>query len=91
VFSWIHVVSEIDQFCALPEGTARISLGHAGKGETQLIMAWRPELLHLEKLKELEYPMPEWLMDAELADPAEGRRWIGLCAKGWAKELRGGK
>jgi creatinine amidohydrolase len=65
----------------------RMPVGHAGKGETQLMMAAHPETVRVEHLELHEGPLPEWLLDTKEASETEGRRWIDFCIEGWAREL----
>mgnify|MGYP001623846785 CR=1 FL=1 len=89
VFSWIRVVSNLDEFSRYPDGDAeRISLGHGGKGETQLVMARHEDTVRMEALHELE-KLPQWLEDAWEADRKEGEKWLAFCVEGWVRELSG--
>jgi creatinine amidohydrolase len=89
IFSWIRVVY-IDSFSEYPGPyPERIPIGHAGKGETQLIMASLPDTVRMEALESLD-KLPRWLEDATEADAEEGCRWIEFCVRGWVEELSRG-
>jgi creatinine amidohydrolase len=89
IFNCIRVAS-LDTFSAYPApDSPRVPVGHAGKGETQLIMASYPHTVRMAALDAWRGPLPEWLRDAPQATPAEGRRWLEFCIAGWVKELGG--
>ena len=89
IFGWIQV-AYIDTFSAYPSPEAeRVPIGHAGRGETQLIMGSLPHTVRMQALNSLDR-LPRWLEDATQADAAEGRRWIEFCSQGWAQELARG-
>ncbi|MCC7261681.1 MAG: creatininase family protein [Candidatus Latescibacteria bacterium] len=89
IFGWIQV-AYIDSFSRYPGPyPGQIPIGHAGKGETQLIMAALPDTVRLEALDTLER-LPQWLEDATAADAEEGRRWLEFCVLGWVGELARG-
>ncbi|WP_199620904.1 creatininase family protein [Paenibacillus alkalitolerans] len=84
-------VADLDDFSDYPEDSReRIPVGHAGKGETQLIMAAAPDTVDLQALacwkEELR---PLWLRDASEATMEEGKRWFEFCVQGWVRELSG--
>ena len=86
IFGMIKVAA-LDTFSAYPSPTAeRVPVGHAGKGETQLIMAAYPETVRMAALDSLPV-LPEWLLDATEATAQEGRRWLEFCIQGWVNEL----
>jgi len=88
IFSCIRIAS-IDTYCQYPYlNSPRVPVGHAGMGETQLIMAAYPQSVRMEALASWQGPMPEWLADAPQATPQEGKRWLEFCIEGWVKELR---
>jgi creatinine amidohydrolase len=87
IFSCIRVAS-IDTFCNYPSpDSPRVPVGHAGMGETQLIMASYPDAVRIEALESWQGPLPEWLVDAPQATLEEGKRWLEFCIQGWVKEL----
>lgn len=90
VFSAVEPVL-YDQFCKydslVREGERRLFVGHAGRGETQLLQAVCPGSVELSRLAEVPEPWPEWLRDAGQAREEEGRFWIGYCADCWAEYL----
>lgn len=86
VFGRIRI-GGLDAF--LPAGTPPMPGGHAGQGETQLLMAAAPALVHLEDLPADRTALPRWLQDAADADPAAGRSWFERCVEAWARELGG--
>lgn len=86
IFQWIQV-AYIDTFSQYPgPRPGPIPIGHAGRGETQLIMAALPDTVRLAALDTLDR-LPPWLADATEADAEDGRRWIEFCVEGWVKEL----
>jgi len=86
IFGWIRV-AYIDTFSAYPgPKPGPIPIGHAGRGETQLIMASLPDAVRLEALDTLDR-LPRWLEDATEADAEDGKRWIEFCVDGWVEEL----
>ena len=86
IFSWIQVFF-IDSFSKYPGPyPGNVPIGHAGKGETQLIMASSPETVRMEALETLD-KLPLWLEDANEADAEEGRQWLEFCIQGWVEEL----
>lgn len=93
IFGMIRIAN-IDAFSKYrSDDEERIPIGHAGKGETQLMMGGYPGCADLERLSELMAggPFPEWLDDAFEASESEGDRWLDFCAQGWIEELtRGG-
>lgn len=89
VFGWIRV-AYVDTFSRYPGPyPGQIPIGHAGKGETQLIMAALPETVRMEALATLAR-LPQWLEDAHAADAGEGRQWLEFCVAGWVEELARG-
>jgi hypothetical protein len=89
VFGWIQV-AYIDSFSEYPSPQSeRVPVGHAGRGETQLIMGSLPGTVRMQALGSLAQ-LPRWLEDAEQADADQGRWWIEFCAQGWARELSRG-
>lgn len=87
IFGMIKVAG-LDDYSAYPSPDGeRMPVGHAGKGETQLMMAAAPETVCLEHLSMHDGPLPDWLLDTLEATEAEGRRWIDFCVDGWAREL----
>ncbi len=90
IFSWIHIVPDIDMFSQYPQNSSeRIPLGHGGKGETQMIMVQHEDAVRMGALLEMG-KRPEWLEDAEQADREEGKRWLSFCVEGWVQELSKG-
>ena len=86
IFGWIRI-AYLDSFSEYPGPTeGQVPVGHAGKGETQLIMASLPETVRMEALATLDR-LPIWLEDADQADAEEGRQWLEFCIEGWVKEL----
>lgn len=86
IFGWIQV-AYVDSFSTYPSADAeRIPIGHAGRGETQLIMAALPDTVRMEALASLER-LPRWLEDAHEADADAGARWLDFCVQGWVQEL----
>jgi creatinine amidohydrolase len=89
IFSWIQV-AYINSFSELPGPyPGQIPIGHAGNGETQLIMAYLPDTVRMEALDSLDH-VPQWLHDSKEADAEEGRQWLEFCIGGWVKELAKG-
>lgn len=89
IFGWIRI-AYIDSFSPYPGPyPGQIPIGHAGKGETQLILAGLPETVRMEALQGL-LPLPQWLADAHEADAEQGRQWLEFCVRGWAEELARG-
>jgi creatinine amidohydrolase len=90
IFSMIQVAA-LDTFSQYPGPTpGLVPVGHAGKGETQLIMGAYPETVRMEALNDLPF-LPEWLRDADQATQAEGRLWLEFCIAGWVRELAKGQ
>lgn len=91
VFSAIEPVL-YDQFCnyddLVRDGEKRLSVGHAGRGETQLIQAIRPGNVDFSRLDEMPKPWPIWLEDVYRADEKEGLFWFHYCADCWTRHLR---
>jgi len=86
IFGWIQI-AYLDTFNEPPGPyPGNVPVGHAGKGETQLIMASLPESVRMEALGTLDR-LPQWLEDADQADAEEGRQWLEWCIQGWVKEL----
>jgi creatinine amidohydrolase len=89
VFDWIRVAG-IDAFSRYPSGSDEtIPIGHAGRGETQLIMSAYPDTVNMNDWFGMEGEMPDWLQDADLATAEEGARWFEFCLEGWVSELAG--
>lgn len=89
IFGWIRV-AYVDSFSTYPgPEPGHIPIGHAGRGETQLIMAAHPDTVRMAALQTLE-ATPRWLEDAEEADAEAGRRWLDFCVDGWVQELSRG-
>lgn len=87
IFNWIKV-AQIDTFSHYPSADSpRVPVGHAGMGETQLITAAYPDTVRMDALHEWQEPMPEWLLDANLATADKGRHWLEFCIAGWVHEL----
>ena len=84
---WI-TVAYIDTFSKYAEGEGPIPCGHAGKGETQLMMRCTPEAVKMTALETQDGHIPRWLKDAGDATPEEGAKWLEFCVQGWLKELR---
>ena len=63
-------------------------IGHAGRGETQLMLADYERHVRMEDCQKTR-PLPEWLNDAHLASKEDGEYWLDFCADGWVKELKG--
>lgn len=90
-FGLIRVAGLDDYAGRATDGGDRLPIGHAGKGETQLVMAAAPETVELGLLREAPDPpgpLPVWLSDASDADAEEGERWLAYCAAGWVDRLR---
>jgi creatinine amidohydrolase len=90
IFQMIQIAA-LDTYSHYPDAgmglkSERVPVGHAGKGETQLIWGAYPETLRLEALESLPV-LPEWLKDATEATEAEGKRWLEFCIQGWVQEL----
>jgi len=68
-----------------PDGP--MNIGHASRGETQLVMGVNEALVDMKKLDGLPFKKPEWLMNTHLAKPEDGRNWIDFCVDAWVKEL----
>lgn len=77
-----------DQFCDYSGMEERLPVGHAGRGETQMIQALYPGLAQMEKLTEQPRPWPQWLEDVEEADPEQGRFWVDFCVEAWVRHLQ---
>jgi creatinine amidohydrolase len=87
IFDCIRIAG-LDSFSSYPSAESeRVPVGHAGKGETQLIMAAYPETVRMEALRAWQGSLPEWLADAWQGKPDEGKRWLEFCIQGWVKEL----
>lgn len=67
----------------------RMPIGHAGRGESQLIMALYDDLARMSAIDDMDLPLPEWLSDAGMADPENGALWIGRCVDAWVRQLEG--
>ena len=65
----------------------RIPIGHAGMGETQLMMANYPEFVKMDELEKIKNDLPRFLKDSHLASAEEGKRWTEFCVDGWVNEL----
>jgi len=90
IFSMIQIAA-LDTFSQYPGPLpGPVPVGHAGKGETQLIMGAYPETVRMDALDSLPF-LPEWLEDASRASPAEGRAWLEFCIVGWVHELEKGR
>ncbi|MDR1638989.1 MAG: creatininase family protein [Clostridiales bacterium] len=87
IFGMIKIATDMDKYSQYPEGMKKIALGHAGKGETQLILAKYPELVRMDLLGTQDFATPEWLLDSGQADADEGLMWLDFCAEGWAREI----
>lgn len=88
IFSLVEPVL-YDQYCdyslcAYPE---RLPVGHAGRGETQLVDALHPGTVALDHLADMPHPLPEWLKDVRQADRENGAYWINFCVDGWVRHL----
>jgi len=59
--------------------------GHGGKGETQAIMAFYPELVHMEKLTEDE---PFWNETVNEANVANARNAMEKLVSAWVEKLK---
>jgi len=77
-------IAHADTFSQIP---GQVPFGHAGKGETQFIMATYPETVDMDELSALNNNIPRWLEDADLATLDEGKKWFKYCADGWEQEL----
>jgi creatinine amidohydrolase len=87
IFEMIQIAA-IDSFSHYPHANSeRVPVGHAGKGETQLVWAAYPETVRMPALDTLPV-LPEWLRDADEASEAEGKRWLEFCIQGWVEELQ---
>ena len=87
IFQWIKV-AQVDTFSKYPGPfPGPIPIGHAGKGETQLIWAAYPDTVRLPLLDTWDGPLPRWLTDANQATEEEGRKWLEFCIQGWVDEL----
>jgi creatinine amidohydrolase len=81
-------VAGLDLFSEYPPGESeRLQLSHAGKGETQWMMAAYPDTVRMDSLAAVSGGMPYWLEDAGFATADEGARWFEFCVSGWVKEL----
>ena len=69
-------------------GGERMPVGHAGKGETQLMMAAAPDTVRMDRFHLNGTELPDWLLDTHAASETEGRRWIDFCIEGWTRELQ---
>lgn len=67
------------------ETEAKAFGGHAGKGETQAVMALYPELVHLENLTDHE---PWWNESVKDADPDEANREMDKLITSWVDKLK---
>jgi len=88
IFGLIRVAGLDDFSGRAPGGEERLPIGHAGRGETQLVMAAAPDTVAMERLAAAPRPLPEWLADAVEADAGEGRRWLEHCVQGWVRRIR---
>lgn len=89
IFGCIRIAG-LDSFSQYPSAESeRVPVGHAGKGETQLIMGAYPATVRMEALNEWKWDgkQPEWLDDAWEGTPEEGKRWLEFCIAGWVREL----
>ncbi|SEN80386.1 creatininase family protein [Paenibacillus sp. OV219] len=88
IFGAIQVAG-IDTYLRYPsDNLGPMPIGHAGKGETQLIQHIDPETVRMEALDTIEQSrLPEWLMDAKEADADEARFWLDLCVEGWIRHI----
>lgn len=86
IFGWIQV-AYVDSFSTYASAEAeRIPIGHAGRGETQLIQAAHGDTVRMAALATLD-PLSRWLEDADEADADEGARRLEFCVQGWVTEL----
>lgn len=78
-----------DQYCDYSklDRNERLPVGHAGRGETQLIQALRPGNVDLSQLENMPKPWPEWLEDVWQASEEDGRFWVDFCVEGWVQHL----
>ena len=87
IFNIIKIAS-LDTFSNFPENLhCCLDFSHAGKGETQFVMAGYPDTVDLKALMGVSEEMAEWLGDAKEADAEEGKRWIEYCVRGWVREF----
>lgn len=88
VFSRITPVL-YDQYCdySTIDRNERLPVGHAGRGETQLIQALRPGNVDFSRLDNMPKPWPEWLEDVWQASEEDGRFWVDFCVDGWVRYL----
>ena len=85
IFSCIQVLG-LDAGRGCPWG---IEVGHASKGETQLMQYLHPECVDMDALKKEPGPLPAWLMDSHLADVEKAKKDVDFCVQAWIDELRG--
>lgn len=78
-----------DQFVdySAVQGEKPMPIGHAGRGETQLIDALYDGLVDWDA--EQPQPLPPWLADLSEADRANGEYWVNLCVDAWVRHLTG--
>jgi len=67
-----------------------IEIGHAGKGETQLMQFLYPQYVEMNELEKLKAkgPLPVWLMDSHLADTEKAKKDIDFCVQAWVDVLK---
>jgi creatinine amidohydrolase len=84
IFSMIKIAT-LDSF--VNDAGCKMDFTHAGKGETQFMMAACPGLVDMGAMDEVTPELIAWLEDAGLANAAEGGRWLERCVQGWVREL----
>ncbi len=68
-------------------GEDGMNIGHASRGETQLVMGIDESLVQMNKVNADSGKVAPWLADAYMANAQDGKRWIDFCIDAWVKEL----
>jgi len=87
IYSVIQVLSIAARETYRDANGKPVGIGHASKGETELVMGVEPDFVDMSRVHDINYPTPEWLKDSHLADPAVGEDWIEFCVNAWVREL----
>jgi creatinine amidohydrolase/Fe(II)-dependent formamide hydrolase-like protein len=89
IFGVFHIATLDTYSDPSPAGGCAMDLSHAGRGETQLILAVYPGLADMDAIARAGAGLARWLGNASEADEEEGRKWIEYCVAGWVRELSG--
>lgn len=88
IFNMIMVAHPDSYFTYLNKKQDFINFQHAGKCETEFILAAKSNTVCMDALISEDRESLEWIETAFAADVEDGKRWIELCAKTWIQELK---